>query len=331
MVNLNLKDRKILYQLDLNCRQSNAQIGKKVGLSKQVVDYRIKRMEEEGIITGYWTAIDSFKLGYYCFRIYINFFDVTPQKRKEIIDYFASQKNIWGLIGFQGPIELDVITWVDDIFAFNIWWDQTLKQYGNYFSQSIVSILTQVISCKLTLLLDKVREENSDNLFFITSCQGQPVKIDQLDYRILDELVLDARIPLTLLAEKIGTSSQTVKYRIKNLQKNNLIKAFRVSIDFKKMGYQFQHIDIYLKDHSKKQAILEYLKTNPHSYDIMSMNIGWDDISLQALVKDTNDLIAIVQAIETRVPNAIRKTNFWVSTQEYKNRWLPEMEFKKIE
>ena len=55
MEKLDLKDRKILYHLDLNCRQSNAQIGKKVGLSKQVVDYRIRRMEDERIIIGYWT------------------------------------------------------------------------------------------------------------------------------------------------------------------------------------------------------------------------------------------------------------------------------------
>jgi Lrp/AsnC family leucine-responsive transcriptional regulator len=82
MENIDLKDRKILYQLDLNCRQSNAQIGKKVGLSRKVVEYRIKRMEHEDIITGYWTAINSFKLGYQVFRIYISNFK-TPQKRKK--------------------------------------------------------------------------------------------------------------------------------------------------------------------------------------------------------------------------------------------------------
>jgi len=37
IVKLDLKDRKILYQLDLNPRQSNAEIGKKVRLSKEVV------------------------------------------------------------------------------------------------------------------------------------------------------------------------------------------------------------------------------------------------------------------------------------------------------
>ena len=31
MLKIDLKDRKILYELDLNCRQSNTQIGKNVG------------------------------------------------------------------------------------------------------------------------------------------------------------------------------------------------------------------------------------------------------------------------------------------------------------
>ena len=60
---IDLKDRKILYELDLDCRQSNTQIGKKVGLTRDVVAYRIKRMEEEGVITNFWTAINTFKLG----------------------------------------------------------------------------------------------------------------------------------------------------------------------------------------------------------------------------------------------------------------------------
>ncbi len=35
MQQLDLKDRKIHDELDLNCGQSNEQIGKKVGLSKE--------------------------------------------------------------------------------------------------------------------------------------------------------------------------------------------------------------------------------------------------------------------------------------------------------
>ena len=50
MVKIDLKDRKILYHLDLDARQSLTQVGKKVGLKKDVVAYRVQRMQKDGII-----------------------------------------------------------------------------------------------------------------------------------------------------------------------------------------------------------------------------------------------------------------------------------------
>ena len=43
MVELDLKDKKILFELDFDARQSYSEIAKKVRLSKQVVEYRIKK------------------------------------------------------------------------------------------------------------------------------------------------------------------------------------------------------------------------------------------------------------------------------------------------
>ena len=62
MTKIDLKDRKILYHLDLDCRQSLTQIGKKVGLKKDVVAYRIKRMQDEGLILHFSTFIDALLL-----------------------------------------------------------------------------------------------------------------------------------------------------------------------------------------------------------------------------------------------------------------------------
>ena len=61
---LDLKDRKILYHLDLNSRQSFAQLGKKVGLHKDVVAYRVKKLQEKGIIENFFIIYDYLKLGY---------------------------------------------------------------------------------------------------------------------------------------------------------------------------------------------------------------------------------------------------------------------------
>ena len=46
------------------------EIAKKVGLNKDVVRYRIEKLEKEKVILGYYALIDTHKLGYLTIRIY---------------------------------------------------------------------------------------------------------------------------------------------------------------------------------------------------------------------------------------------------------------------
>ena len=55
---------KILKFLQENARQSNAEIGRKVGMSSPAVSERIKKMEEAGVIENYNTLINPFSVGY---------------------------------------------------------------------------------------------------------------------------------------------------------------------------------------------------------------------------------------------------------------------------
>ncbi len=84
---LDKKDRDILYQLDLNSRQSFNQVAKKVRLSREVVQYRVRQLEKKGVIRGYFTLIDTSKLGYINFRLFIKFQHDTPNEEKQIIRY----------------------------------------------------------------------------------------------------------------------------------------------------------------------------------------------------------------------------------------------------
>ena len=56
-------DSIILNILQKNCRISNNDIAKKVGLPKSTVQYRIKRLEKDGIIEGYRAHVNSEKIG----------------------------------------------------------------------------------------------------------------------------------------------------------------------------------------------------------------------------------------------------------------------------
>ena len=57
-------NRKILKCLQQNARQSNAEIGRQVGISSPAVSERIKKMEDLGIIESYKAIVSAFKIGY---------------------------------------------------------------------------------------------------------------------------------------------------------------------------------------------------------------------------------------------------------------------------
>jgi len=55
---------KILKLLQENARESNASIGRKVGISSPAVSERIKKMEDANILVGYKSFVSSFEAGY---------------------------------------------------------------------------------------------------------------------------------------------------------------------------------------------------------------------------------------------------------------------------
>ena len=92
MKDIDKKDKKILYELDINSRQSLSVIGKKVGLAKSIVAYRIKRLTSMGVIRSYYTVVDLYKLGFIAPRFHFVYQYVNPDIQQEIIDYFVNNK-----------------------------------------------------------------------------------------------------------------------------------------------------------------------------------------------------------------------------------------------
>ena len=323
MVKIDLKDRKILYQLDLDCRQSNTQIGKKVGLKKDVVSYRIKKLQDEGIIRNYYTEINTFKLGYDVFRVYINFQYVNSDLKEEIIQYFVDYKNSWVVKSDKGEIDLNAVIWVKDIFEFYQFWDKTLDLYEDYFEKHAISIYIQAIVYKKSYLLSD-NLNKSDREMFKMSCGGKSVEIDETDYKLLNELAVNARAPVIELADILGCSSQSVNYRIKNLIKKGVIKAFRVNLNLSKLDLQHFKVDIYLKDHKLKKPILDYLKDKPY-LEFMNFAIGWADLEPEFVVKNFDELLKILEEIDANFSGAIKKQSFFITEKVHKLRCLPEL------
>jgi Lrp/AsnC family transcriptional regulator for asnA, asnC and gidA len=321
MVKIDSKDREILYQLDLDSRQSFAKIGKTVGLSKTVIAYRVNKLIENKIIKTFYTVIDAFKLGYISFRIYLVYQYMTQEKEKEIIDYFTKQKLNWWTISAEGRFDLAVIMWVKNINDFYSFWEETLRRYRDYFLEQQFSVYIQLYTYRHSYLLDDVNK--SDRTKFEIMGGGQQVAIDDLDFRLLRLIAPNARIPVKELAQKLNATVAVVNYRLKKLMREGVIQGFRTDIDFGKLGYQFFKADIDLKDYKQRGKIINYAKTSPNLVRI-DKSVGISDLELEYHVQSLDQFHQIMKDLINKFPDVIKKYKYVYASRLHKMNYMPE-------
>jgi len=321
MIKVDLKDRKILYELDYNSRQSFSHIGKKVGLHKNLVLYRVKRLTEKGVIRYFYTVIDSFKLGYNCFRVYLIFQNMTPERKKDLINYFVKNKYTWWVGTFEGCYNFAVVMWVKDLHDFHIFWEETLKKYRNYFLDQIFCNYVRLHLFRHSFIVKKIDKKDRET-FEITG-GGRKVKTDELDFQILETLAKNARIPTVEIAKKLNSTVDTVNSRIKKLTKLDVIQGFRVSIDYAKLGYQFYKVNINLNEYSDRGRIISYIKNNPHLV-MIDKSIGYFDLELDFWVENLEKFQDIMNDLTAKFPNSIKNFTTVHDPVLHKMLYIPE-------
>jgi Lrp/AsnC family transcriptional regulator for asnA, asnC and gidA len=321
MNQLSIKDRKILYYLDLNSRQSYSIIGKRTGVHKNSVQYRINLMEKSGIINGYYSIIDSFKLDYEVLKIYFNFQYTTPKIEKDIITHFSNSKFIWALYTVNGWFDLDAILWVKDRYQFFNFWEKTLLKYGDFFKDITLSFYIRLNAFRADYLLTDIQQNISRNSSTLTG-EKTKIDIDKLDFDILSLIAPNARISLTEISEILGQPRSLIKSRFNRLVKQKVIQGFRVKLDISKIGYVFFKVDIQLKEYSKRNKIIKYISKNPHLVAI-DETIGVSHIELELHLHNDEELHQIMNDITTKFPDAIRSYRFIRIKKLHKLSYFP--------
>jgi DNA-binding Lrp family transcriptional regulator len=319
MEKIDLKDRKILYHLDINSRQSFSQIGKKVGLHKDVVAYRVKNLQEKGIIIRFNTLIDNLKMGYNCMRFYFNYQYITPEIKNQIIDHFVNFKRTQIVASQEGGIELCVFMLAKNVSEIHSFWQKTLSKYRDYFAKQIIApFIGENIYTKSFLL-----DEKDDRKNLIVKRGGEIVSYDDLDFQILKLLARNSRIPTIDIGKKLNKTTITIGKRIKRLIELGVILKFHITVNWEIIGYKWFKVDLYLKDYNKIHQIIKYLETNPHlSY--IDKTFGYADLELELIVKNVDQLKQIIEEISIKFPKMIRSYMYFSVEKSHKWIEMPE-------
>jgi Lrp/AsnC family transcriptional regulator for asnA, asnC and gidA len=319
MVKLDIRDRKILHQLDINSRQSASQIGKKIGLNRDVVTYRIKKLQNEGIIINYYTVIDASKLGYISFRFYFVFQYTTPEIQKEITDYFINNKYTYFVGPIEGIYDLLVIMWVKNVTDFYSFYEETKKKYGYYFKEINFALYVQLLHYRASFLIDTPDERTNP---MITGGQ-KPLEVDDIDIQLLKIIAGNARLPTIEIAREMNTTTTVVSHRIKKMIKKGVIQGFKTNLDYMQLGFQDFKVDIHLKEYSDIRDVTKYLVKNPHLYYI-NKTAGHADLEIEFYVKTINHVHQIMMDLVTKFPGKIKFYNTYNILDFIKRQFMPE-------
>ncbi len=122
--------------------------------------------------------------------------------------------------------------------------------------------------------------------------------MDEIDEKILKNLLVDARLSARQLALKLGMSTVTVLSRIKKLEKEKIIKGYTALIDHEKLGYDLTAvIEIVTKDNKMLEIAdeLSKLENVCGVYDIT----GSTDTLIIAKFKSRADISEFVKKISS--------------------------------
>jgi len=317
---LDLKDKKILQELDFDARQTFSQLAKKVGLSKQVVEYRVNNLMKKKILTGFYPVINIPKLGYYYCRLAITLQNISPEEYDGIFDDLNKDKRVFWLFETQGSFELFFGVWMKSLNDFRLFIQKFMEKYSKFVKNKTENVATDVVHYQHRYLLGK--KETREIHIAETS---KRVEIDDMDRKILELLCENARMSLVDMGTRLKENPKTISYRISRMEKLRLIECYRTKIDHNALGLTYYKIFLNIKNYDSKHLLKleEFIKSNPASIYFIRGIALHGDIDFEMMIQDNKVLFDFIKSLRKEFPKIIENYNTIIYIGTIKVRYLP--------
>lgn len=316
---LDAYDRKILFALDKNARESYVQLAKKSGLSKDAVKYRINNYLKNGLLSGFYSLIDSSKLGFYSFRIYVSFKNTTIEDEKKVIEYLILEKNVFYLFRAEGEFDIGMGYFAKSLEGFN----EFITKFKEQFSQ--IQIYKQGIFIYLqhfdrNYLTNKKRLQKPKRVIQ----EPKDNNIDKTNLEILKLISTNARIQIIDICKKVNLTSKAVLFRLRDLESKGIILGYKPKLNLEKIHYSMYKVDLIIDNKKLIKIMKNYIFQLPniiHSQEVF----GGSDLEFDVECKDYTEFIQIMNKIKENFGNEIKKSFHFRTTKIYKTNFLPEV------
>lgn len=308
MIKLSKKDRKILWELEQNARQPTSLIAKNTSMSQQVVDYRIKRMEKKGIISGYHTIVSFSKFGFMYCRILIKLRKANEDAiKKMFVALKKKEKSVW-ISRCHGCWDFATVFMVKTVHELNEEFRGIVMEFHKFIEDKEVSIAVRFHNFKHKYVLEETPKYNP---FTISGGLVSDNKITPDEINLLQLLAKNARIKVTDISKNLSIPVQTVRSKIIKFEKDGIIQEYKPTINHKKLGLHYYHVFLYLDDFTKvrEKQIFTFLQNSKEVIHV-TFPLGGADMEFDILISDDYHLTGFVNKLITEFPDSIRDYKF---------------------
>jgi len=294
-------DVKILSHLLNNCRESDRQIGQKIGLSGVAVKSRISKMIKSKLIENFTLKIEPHLLGYN-----VIYLVTTGQDVNEIV----KQVKLVGEPFF-------VVPCVGGISACGI-------------------VVRGEVDQKIAIINNLLKDVRVLNIFEAEDA-GIESNLTQTDLDVIEQLLKNPRELIDIISKKAKLSSKTVMRSIEKLQ-NNPAFQFTITYDPSKIKPYISHAVLCVVN-GNIENLLKTLKKQFEDHFMQIPFIAKNQIVLFLYSEDIFEMDEMVQkassvenviAVENFMPKKISLPHDWIKNAIKENRKSEKLHLLRV-
>ncbi len=320
-INLDKKDWKILGELDIDARQGYSKIAKKVGLSKEVVRYRIKNLEDKRIIKGYRFFINTKMLGYEAYKWYLQLENITDELLKKIIDELNQEPLIAWVSTLTGRWDLAIASLCRSTHEFNNLMNRYLFKYSSQIRNATYTIELDIYNFRRKGLFKK---KNVKEKILYFGGEQELRTLNKKELIILNELSKKPTISLVEMYKKTGLSVDVIRYHLEKFREEDLLQGTELNINYEKLGVEWHKVFINRNRLSleDEKRFLGFLKQHKNVLEIIYCLGQWDT-ELNVEVNNGLELHQLVMELKNKFPEMIKDYETVKIHYNYKFNFFP--------
>ena len=318
-IKIDLYDKKLLYELDKNSAIELSNLSKKLKRSKQFIIYRMKKLEEAGIITSYNAIVDMSKLGFFSFRVYFKFQQTTMEEGSKFVEYVRKNfQQVWTIASVHGKWDYALFLGVRNILEFHTIWDGIMLNYKQKIKSYNVAVYAPVYNFNRKFFIDNP-EEIVERVYGV----GEKEDIDKIDWRVIEIYSNNVRQSSLEISKKLKVSADTIRARIKKLEDKKIITGYKIGLNLEPLGFVSYRVDLQLLSTERNKELFEFCKTHKNVYQI-NKSIGGADFEIEVIVKDLKHLLNLIDEIKSAFKEVINDVDYFGFSTFHILKYIPD-------